>query len=106
MRPSPPNKPEQPAQTGVLGRVRRWFGFGGEGQVRAQDKAAGTGRPSLTHVVIMDGTMSRMDEGHRTNAGQAAQLLRMCCRGAGSTGRSARPMGISRRNTAPVTGYF
>jgi len=30
----------------------------------------------------------------------------MCCRGAGSTGRSARPMGISRRNTAPVTGYF
>jgi uncharacterized protein (DUF2235 family) len=59
---------------GMSDRLKRLVGFGPEPEnVRP---AAGAKRGPVTHVIILDGTMSSLEEGHETNAGIAFKLLR------------------------------
>lgn len=69
MRPSPQNKSRK---SGLFGRLRtRLSGWGA--QVVAQPRPA---RGNLTHVIILDGTMSSLMPGCETNAGLSYRLLK------------------------------
>lgn len=69
MRPSPPNST---SIGGLFGRIRARLP-GGHAQVVAQPRPA---RGALTHVIILDGTMSTLMPGYETNAGLAYRLLK------------------------------
>ena len=53
---------------GLVKRVARRF-------QRVEQVRAGLTREPMTHVIILDGTMSSLADGHETNAGQAFKLL-------------------------------
>ena len=64
--------------------LRDWiFGFFGS-KARSEEGSARK-RGKATHVVILDGTMSSLDEGHETNAGRTLHLLQEAGRSANLT---------------------
>ncbi|SHI48105.1 Uncharacterized alpha/beta hydrolase domain [Palleronia salina] len=72
--PSPPNEDRRPRiNTGGLARqLLSWLGRG-----RHLEQTAPTARRGpVTHVVILDGTMSSLEPGRETNAGLTWKLLR------------------------------
>ncbi|MDE0588973.1 DUF2235 domain-containing protein [Halocynthiibacter sp. C4] len=55
----------------LLNRLRNWIGFGGGREQTPRTLQRGP----VTHVIILDGTMSSLDEGHETNAGRLYKML-------------------------------
>lgn len=58
---------------GLVKRVARRF-------QRVEQVRRGATREAITHVIILDGTMSSLEKGHETNAGQAFKLLQVVSR--------------------------
>ena len=55
-------------------QLKDWFKVPGD--MPAPDQGATQGRPALTHVIVLDGTMSSLTPGCETNAGLTYRLLK------------------------------
>ncbi|WP_342076487.1 DUF2235 domain-containing protein [Yoonia sp. SS1-5] len=65
-------------------QLRDWF-FGLFGRQARTEEGGSRKRGPATHVVILDGTMSSLDDGHETNAGLTFKLLNEASRRANLT---------------------